>query len=430
MANTYQAVRGMNDILPADAALWQTLQQAVQEVFAAYCYTEIRLPIVEKTDLFCRSIGEVTDIVEKEMYSFEDRGGESISLRPEGTAGCVRAALQHGLLHNQVQRLWYGGPMFRYERPQKGRYRQFHQYGVEAFGMSGPDIDAELIMMSARLWRRLGLKDLTLQLNSLGTTESREVYRSVLVAYFTENQDILDEDSIRRLKTNPMRILDSKNPDMADMITGAPSILDHLDAESKKHFDQLCALLGAAGVEFMVNPRVVRGLDYYSRTVFEWTTEQLGSQDAVCSGGRFDGLVPQLGGKPTPAIGFAMGIERLIALMQLQDCYVNDASPQVYMVRVGENAERYGADTAEQLRDALPDLRLLVHAGGGSFKSQLKKADKSGAEFAVIVGEEEVIAGQVQLKALRSAAGQVTLDRDELVDGVAQRLNLQPPVQG
>lgn len=430
MANTYQAIRGMNDILPGDAAIWQTLQQAVTEVFEAYGYTEIRLPIVERTELFARSIGEVTDIVEKEMYSFQDRGGESISLRPEGTAGCVRAAIQHGLLHNQIQRLWYGGPMFRYERPQKGRYRQFHQFGAEAFGLPGPDIDAELITMSARLWRRLGLKNINLQLNSLGTTESRQVYRDALVKYFTEHQNVLDDDSQRRLKTNPMRILDSKNPDMADMIADAPSIIDHLDSESKAHFDQLCALLGAAGVNYMVNPRVVRGLDYYSRTVFEWTTDQLGAQDAVCSGGRYDGLVPQLGGKPTPAIGFAMGVERLIALMEIQECHVNVNHPQVYMVRVGENAERYGAEIAELIRDALPDLRLLVHAGGGSFKSQLKKADKSGAEYAIIVGEEEAVAGQAQLKALRSAAGQATIERDQIVDSVAQRLNLQPPVQG
>lgn len=430
MTKTYQAIRGMNDILPEHAALWQTLQQAVTEVFASYGYNEIRLPIVERTDLFARSIGEVTDIVEKEMYSFEDRGGESLSLRPEGTAGCVRAAIQHGLLHNQVQRLWYGGPMFRYERPQKGRYRQFHQFGAEAFGLAGPDIDAELITMSARLWRRLGLKNLTLQLNSLGTPESRQHYRDALVEYFTAHKEVLDEDSQRRLGSNPMRILDSKNPVMAEMLADAPSILDHLDAESRTHFDQVCALLGAAGVEYRVNPRVVRGLDYYSRTVFEWTTEQLGAQDAVCSGGRYDGLVTQLGGKPTPAIGFAMGVERLIALMELQKCHVIDNRPQVFMVRVGENAERYGAELAEQLRDALPDMRLLVHAGGGSFKSQLKKADKSGAEYALILGEEEVVKGQVQLKALRSAAGQLGLDRNEIVDGLAQRLNLQPPVQG
>ena len=420
----------MNDILPADAALWQTLQSAVTEVFAAYGYTEIRLPIVERTDLFARSIGEVTDIVEKEMYTFEDRGGDSISLRPEGTAGCVRAAIQHGLLHNQVQRLWYGGPMFRYERPQKGRYRQFHQYGAEAFGLAGPDIDAELITMSARLWRRLGLKGLTLQINSLGTPESREIYRAALVEYFQSNADVLDEDSQRRLGSNPMRILDSKNPDMAEMIAEAPSILDHLDDESKEHFDQLCALLGAAGVNYLVNPRVVRGLDYYSRTVFEWTTDQLGAQDAVCSGGRYDGLVTQLGGKPTPAIGFAMGVERLIALMEMQDCYVQSTAPQVYLVRVGENAERYGAELAEQLRDAFPDLRMLVHAGGGSFKSQLKKADKSGAEYALILGEDEVVNEQIQIKALRSGAAQITVPREEIVTGLAQRLGLQPPVQG
>ncbi len=420
----------MNDILPAEAAPWRTLQTAVTEVFAAYGYQQIRLPVVERTELFARSIGEVTDIVEKEMYSFEDRGGESLSLRPEGTAGCVRAAIQHGLLHNQVQRLWYSGPMFRYERPQKGRYRQFYQFGAEAFGLEGPDIDAELIMMSARLWRRLGLKGIRLQLNSLGTPESRQAYRQVLVDYFRQHADVLDEDSKRRLDGNPMRILDSKNPDLAGLIENAPNILDHLDDASKIHFDAVCAQLTAAGIKYSVNPRVVRGLDYYSRTVFEWTTDQLGAQDAVCSGGRYDGLVEQLGGKPTPAIGFAMGVERLIALMELQECRVLADGPQIYLVRVGENADSYSAVLAEQLRDALPDLRLLVHAGGGSFKSQMKRADKSGAEFALIIGDDEVVNDQVQLKALRGTGGQVAVPRAELVSGLAQRLDLQPPVQG
>lgn len=430
MANAYQAIRGMNDILPEDSPRWQTLQQALAETCAAYGYSEIRLPLVERTELFKRSIGEVTDIIEKEMYTFEDRGGESLSLRPEGTAGCVRAAIQHGLLHNQTQRLWYAGPMFRYERPQKGRYRQFHQYGVEAFGLTGPDIDIELLLMSARLWRRLGIKKLKLQINSLGTSESRAAYRALLVAYFRGHMDVLDDDSKRRLETNPLRILDSKNPALADIIAAAPSLLDHLDDESAAHFDAVCAGLKAAGQKFTINPRIVRGLDYYSRTVFEWTTEQLGAQDAVCSGGRYDDLVTQLGGKPTPAIGFAMGVERLVALMEMQETVLVPNGPQVYLAYLGEAAVRPAMMLAEQLRDALPDLRLVLHAGGGSFKSQMKKADRSGAEFALILGEQEVENGSVQLKPLRSADEQQEIKQADVMAELASSLALQPPIQG
>lgn len=430
VSNTYQAIRGMNDILPIDSARWQTLHRAVAGVCAAYGYSEIRLPIVERTELFKRSIGEVTDIVEKEMYSFEDRGGEGISLRPEGTAGCVRAAIQHGLLHNQTQRLWYGGPMFRYERPQKGRYRQFHQYGVEAFGLPGPDIDIELLLMSARLWRQLGVKKLKLQINSLGTAESRAAYRVLLVDYFKGHFDTLDEDSKRRLDSNPLRILDSKNPELAEIIATAPSLLDHLDDESAEHFDAVCAGLKAAGVKFTVNPRIVRGLDYYSRTVFEWTTDQLGAQDAVCSGGRYDDLVTQLGGKPTPAIGFALGVERLVALMEMQEATVEDLAPQVYLAHLGEAAAQPALVLAEQLRDALPDLRLVLHAGGGSFKSQMKKADRSGAAYALILGEDEVAKGSVQIKPLRSAEEQSERPQGEVMNSLAQLLGLQPPLAG
>lgn len=420
----------MNDILPADTPRWQTLHHAIESVCAAYGYSEIRLPLVEPTDLFKRSIGEVTDIVEKEMYSFDDRGGDSISLRPEGTAGCVRAAIQHGLLHNQTQRLWYGGPMFRYERPQKGRYRQFHQYGVEAFGMAGPDIDIEILLMSARLWRSLGVKKLRLQINSLGTAASRAGYRSLLVDYFQGHADALDADSKRRLETNPLRILDSKNPELQAIIAAAPSLLEHLDAESSDHFEAVCAGLKEAGVKYAVNPRIVRGLDYYSRTVFEWTTDQLGAQDAVCSGGRYDDLVTQLGGKPVPAIGFALGVERLVALMELQEAAVRESTPQVFLAHLGEATLLPAMTMGEHLRDALPDLRLLLHAGGGSFKSQMKKADRSGALYALILGEDEVARETVQLKPLRSAEEQREIAQADAMDTLAQLLGLQRPVEG
>lgn len=405
MSETLQAVRGMNDVLPGDSGAWQQLERVARELFAQYGYREIRLPLLERTELFKRSIGEFTDIVEKEMYTFEDRGGESITLRPEATAGIVRAAIANGLLHNQRQKVWCMGPMFRYERPQKGRYRQFHQIDVEALGYAGPDVDAELILMTARLWRHLGLRGLRLNLNSLGTPESRAVYRAKLVEYFTAHSAALDADSERRLGGNPMRILDSKNPAMADLIAGAPSITDHLDPQSAEHFATLCARLEASGVEFVVNPRLVRGLDYYTRTVFEWVTTDLGSQDAVCSGGRYDGLVAQLGGEPTPAIGWALGEERIVELMRLQGLVRDAGAPDVYLALVGAAAEAVGLGLAERLRDSAPGLRIETNCGGGSFKSQLKRADRSGARCAVIIGDDEASRRVAAVKALRAAEG-------------------------
>ncbi|HET7396180.1 MAG TPA: histidine--tRNA ligase [Gammaproteobacteria bacterium] len=423
MANLIQPVRGMNDILPDATPRWQQLESVTREVLSGYAYREIRFPIVEKTELFARSIGEVTDIVEKEMYSFEDRNGESLTLRPEGTAGCVRAGLSNGLLYNQVQRVWYAGPMFRHERPQKGRYRQFHQIGVEAFGLAGPDVDAELIVMLARLWKRLGIGRVALQINSLGTLEARSVYREKLVAYLSQHLDQLDEDSKRRLATNPLRVLDSKAPGMNEVIAAAPSLMEHLDDESQRHFEALQALLDAAGVEYRVNPRLVRGLDYYSRTVFEWVTDRLGAQDAVCSGGRYDGLVAQLGGRPTPAVGFAMGVERLIALMEEEGVPMPDSTPQLYMVRVGAAAERAGFLLAERLRDALPGLRLVMDCSGGNFGNQLKRADKSGAMFAVIVGDQEAANGRASIKPLRESGEQQELAWDALVSFIAGQMD-------
>lgn len=395
----------MNDILPSESARWQFLEQAVRDVLDQYGYQEMRMPLVEKTALFCRSIGEVTDIVEKEMYSWQDRGsdkkeGDLLSLRPEGTAGCVRAGIQQGLLVNQQQRVWYQGPMFRRERPQKGRYRQFHQIGVETFGIEGPDIDAELILLTARLWQRLGIQGLRLELNSLGTSESRRLYRDQLETYFTQHLDQLDEDSKRRLVGNPLRILDSKNPDLVEVIANAPSLPDSLDAESKAHFATLCAVLDDAGIKYELNPRLVRGLDYYSRTVFEWKTDQLGAQDAVCSGGRYDGLVEQLGGRPTPAVGFAMGVERLLALMP--ESNERAAKPHVYMVLVGDAAQTFGIKIAESLRNTKQAWRVMVNAGGGSFKAQFKRADKSGATLALVIGESEVENDTVVVKPLLS----------------------------
>ena len=414
MSETLQAVRGMNDVLPEEAAAWQQLERVAREIFAQYGYREIRLPLLERTELFKRSIGEFTDIVEKEMYTFEDRGGDSLTLRPEATAGIVRACISNGLLHNQRQKVWCMGPMFRYERPQKGRYRQFHQVDVEALGFPGPDVDAELILMTARLWRRLGLRGLQLHLNSLGTPESRKVYRAKLLDYFGANRDKLDADSLRRLEGNPLRILDSKNPAMADVVAGAPSITDHLDPESAEHFATLRAQLGAAGVDFVVNPRLVRGLDYYSRTVFEWITTDLGSQDAVCSGGRYDGLVAQLGGEPAPAIGWALGEERIVELMRLQQLVGNEGRPDVYLVLAGAAAEAAGLHLAERLRDAAPGLKVETNCGGGSFKSQLKRADRSGARYAVIVGDDEAARGVAAVKALRSEEGQREVAFDDL----------------
>ena len=399
-----QAIRGMNDLLPSDSPRWQFFEAKVRQLMLRYGFNEIRTPIVEQTALFARSIGEVTDIVEKEMYTFDDRNSESLTLRPEGTASCVRAAMEHGLLYNQTQRLWYQGPMFRYERPQKGRYRQFHQIGIEAFGFDGPDIDAEVILLSARLWKELGLMEhVTLELNSLGSSEARAAYRDTLVAYFEQHHDVLDEDSKRRLTSNPLRILDSKNPAMAEMLDAAPQLMDHLDAESREHFEQLTKMLEAAGINYVVNPRLVRGLDYYCRTVFEWTTTALGSQGTVCAGGRYDGLVEQLGGKPTPAVGFAMGIERLILLLDTLELIPEDAlgGCDVYVLPMDDSATTAAITVAEQLRGELPELRLQLHCGGGSFKSRIKKADKSAATIAILIGEDEIAAQSATVKFLR-----------------------------
>jgi len=414
MSKPLQSVKGMNDILPEETALWLYLEDTVRHVFEAYGYQQIRMPVLEQTALFKRSIGEATDIVEKEMYTFEDRSGDSLTLRPEGTAGTVRAGMQHGLFHNQIQRLWYTGPMFRRERPQKGRYRQFFQIGVETFGMPGPDIDAELILMTARLWKKLGLKDLTLQLNTLGTAETRGRYREELISYFSASQDLLDDDSQRRLHKNPLRILDSKNPAMAELIAGAPTFEEYMNEESISHFQSLREILDQAGVEYEVNPRLVRGLDYYSKTVFEWITDQLGSQGTVCAGGRFDGLIEQFGGKDTPAIGFAMGMDRLIEL--LKDSGKEVASePDVYFISMGEAAASRGLILADQLRDQLPELRLLSNCGGGSYKSQFKRADKSGARYAIILGDDEIANGTVSVKDLREG-DQETVDQDKLAE--------------
>ena len=413
-----QAVRGMNDILPADSALWQYLESTVASLLAGYGYQQIRLPIVEPTELFQRSIGEVTDIVEKEMYSFADRNGDSLTLRPEGTAGCVRAMLEHGLLGGGVShKVWYTGPMFRHERPQKGRYRQFHQVGVETFNLKGPDIDAELIILSWRLWQQLGLSEaVTLELNSLGSSEDRARYREDLVAYLRARFDQLDEDSQRRLESNPLRVLDSKNPDTQALLVDAPALADYLNEDARAHFDGLRALLDAAGIPYVINPRLVRGLDYYGLTVFEWVTDKLGAQGTVCAGGRYDGLVQQLGGKPAPAVGFAMGMERLLLLIETLGKVPAELSRQVdvYLVTLGEGTQQAAIRLAEQLRDALPEVRLVVHCGGGSFKSQFKKADKSGALYALILGEAEAAAGQVGLKPLREDAEQLNMAWSEL----------------
>ena len=414
MSETLQAIRGMNDVLPDDSGAWQQLEGVARAIFADYGYREIRLPLLERTELFKRAIGEFTDVVEKEMYTFEDRGGDSVTLRPEATAGIVRACISNGLLHNQRQKVWCMGPMFRYERPQKGRYRQFHQIDVEALGFAGPDVDAELILMTARLWTQLGVRGLTLNLNSLGTPESRRDYRARLVAYFERHGDVLDEDSRRRLGGNPLRILDSKNPAMAEVIRGAPLITDYLDPESASHFERLRAHLDANGVAYVVNPRLVRGLDYYTRTVFEWITTDLGSQDAVCSGGRYDGLVAQLGGEPVPAIGWALGQERLVEIMRLQGLVGAAGQPEVYLVLAGDAAEAIGLGLAERLRDAVPGLRIEANCGGGSFKSQMKRADKSGARFAVILGDNEVAGGTAALKSLRDDGGQRAVAQAEL----------------
>jgi histidyl-tRNA synthetase len=411
MSQKISAIRGFNDILPVPTkdnpivtGLCQDVEQTLQDLMRAYGYQEIRLPLVESTPLFARAIGEVTDIVEKEMYSFLDRGTppESLTLRPEGTAGCVRACLEHGLTYNQTQRLWYTGPMFRYEKPQKGRYRQFHQFGVETFGMTGPDIDAELILMTARLWQQLGLeKVVRLELNSLGESGERAEFRAALVRYLEQHRDRLDTDSQRRLASNPLRILDSKAPETQAVLADAPRLSDFLGEESRAHFSGLCAVLDGAGVAYTVNPRLVRGLDYYNKTVFEWITSELGAQGTVCAGGRYDGLVEQLGGQATPAVGFAIGLERLLLLHIAVHGQAETSEADVFVAAVGDGTATAALLLAERLRDALPDLRILCHCGGGSFKSQFKKADKSGARFALVLGQDEVANGTVSVKWLR-----------------------------
>lgn len=407
MSEKIQAIRGMHDVLPEQSPHWQRVEAELRRVMAAYGYQEIRLPIVEKTELFKRSIGEVTDIVEKEMYTFDDRNGDSLTLRPEGTAGCLRACLEHGLLHNQIQKLWYLGPMFRHERPQKGRYRQFYQFGVETYGLAGPDIDLELILLCRRLWRALGIEgQLRLEINSLGTAAERLEYRKGLVAYFRQHLDQLDEDSLRRLETNPLRILDSKNPDLKAVIAGAPVLTEALGEVSRAHFDRLLTDLEAQGVAYVVNPRLVRGLDYYSNTVFEWITESLGAQGTVCAGGRYDGLVEQLGGKGSSAIGFALGMERLIELVNETTAAVEMPTADVYLIVAGDAAERMGVRLAENLRDQFPNLRLQIHLGGGGFKSQFKRADRSGAEIGLVIGDDEARDGLVGVKFLRREAEQ------------------------
>ncbi len=417
-----KAVRGMNDILPERSPTWRLIEERVREVIESYGYREIRLPILEHTEVFARAIGEVTDIVEKEMYSFRDRNEESLTMRPEATAGMVRAGITNGLLHNQRQKFWTVGPMFRYEKPQKGRYRQFHQFDVEAMGFAGPDIDAELMIMCARMWEKLGLRRLTLEINSLGTPAGRAAYRTELVNYFSEVKSALDEDSIRRLEKNPLRILDSKNPEMQALIEAAPVMIDHLDVESQAHFDGLRELLELADVPYVVNPRLVRGLDYYNQTVFEWITDALGAQGAVCAGGRYDGLVEKLGGRSTPAIGWAMGVERLIGLYEACGGIAGNAAPEVYIVAVGEPASRRALSIAEELRDQSAAIRVESNLGGGSFKTQLKRADKSGAAYAVILGEDEIAAGQAGLKPLRTNGEQVNVALDDLAATITGRL--------
>lgn len=419
-------IRGMNDVLPSDSSRWQYLEGIVHHLLAQYGYQEVRTPVVEQTPVFTRGIGEVTDIVEKEMYTFDDRSGDSLSLRPEGTAGCVRSMIENGLLHNQQQKVWYQGAMFRYERPQKGRYRQFHQIGAEVFGLQGPDIDAELIVLTARLWKVLGIEQaVTLQLNTLGTSQARADYKAALVEYLSARKDQLDEDSQRRLDSNPLRILDSKNPQTQALLTEAPSLADWLDEASREHFDGLKAKLDACGVRYEVNPRLVRGLDYYGKTVFEWVTSELGAQGTVCAGGRYDGLVEQLGGKPIPAVGFAMGVERLLLLLDTLNKFPAELTQvaEAYVVCQGEQAEQVVMPWAEQLRTQAPNLRIVVHNGGGSFKSQMKKADKSGARFALIIGEDEVASQQVAIKDLRGDSEQIALPIDDVAKHLIQKIN-------
>jgi histidyl-tRNA synthetase len=422
LSKQIQPVRGMNDVLPAEIGVWQHLERVARAVFEAYGYEELRVPIVEHTELFQRSIGEHTDIVEKEMYTFQDTGGDSLTLRPEATAGIARAAISNGMLRGARHKLWCLGPMFRHERPQKGRYRQFYQFDLEALGFPGPDVDIELIALTARLWQSLKLTRVRLTINSLGSMEARANYRQRLQRYFSSHQSALDEDSRRRLGGNPLRILDSKQPAMRSLIEGAPQLTEYLDPESQAHFAALRAGLDALGVEYQVNPRLVRGLDYYSRTVFEWVTDALGSQDAVCSGGRYDGLIAQLGGEPTPAIGFAMGVERVAELLTQAGSVPPTAGPEIYIVVNGERAERAALRLAEQLRDALPGRGVLLNLGGGNFKTQFRRADRSGARLALILGDAELDRGVVAVKPLRREDGQIDCPLNELPARIASLL--------
>ncbi|MCL6363820.1 histidine--tRNA ligase [Pectobacterium carotovorum subsp. carotovorum] len=424
MAKNIQAIRGMNDYLPAETALWQRIENSLKQVLSGYGYNEIRLPIVEQTPLFKRAIGEVTDVVEKEMYTFDDRNGDSLTLRPEGTAGCVRAGIEHGILYNQEQRLWYVGPMFRYERPQKGRYRQFHQLGCEVFGLQGPDIDAELILMTARWWRVLGIADhVKLELNSIGSLEARARYREALVAFLEQHKEQLDEDCLRRMYTNPLRVLDTKNPQIQVLLNDAPVLTDYLDDESRTHFEALGELLTQSGIPYTVNPRLVRGLDYYNRTVFEWVTTSLGAQGTVCAGGRYDGMVEQLGGHATPAVGFAMGLERLVLLVQsVNPDFKAQSGVDAYLISSGAGTQVAAMQLAEKLRDALPQLKLMTNYGGGNFKKQFARADKWGARVALVLGENEVAAGQVVVKNL-SNGEQDTLAQADVASRLATLLD-------
>lgn len=422
MAKQIQAIRGMNDILPTQSPIWQKLEAVLRSSVSAFGYSEIRTPIVESTDLFKRSIGEVTDIVEKEMYTFEDRNSDSLTLRPEGTASTVRAGNEHGLLYNQEQRLWYMGPMFRHERPQKGRYRQFHQFGVEVYGIGSADIDAEVLMLSARLWDLLGIKEhVALELNTLGDPAERAAYRDALIAFLEQHKDILDEDSKRRMYSNPLRVLDTKDQQVQAILADAPALMDYLGEETKTHFSTLCELLDAVGIQYTINPRLVRGLDYYNRTVFEWVTTSLGSQGTVLAGGRYDGLVGQLGGKDTPAVGFAMGLERIVLLLETLEL-TSDIAPEVdiYVTAMGDNCVVEAIKVAQELRQQLPTLKVMSHCGGGNFKKQMKRADKSGAQFALIIGENEVANNQVAIKPLRTKDEQKLVTRSELVTKIAE----------
>ena len=422
MAKQIQAIRGMNDILPTQSPLWQKVEAVLRSSVSAFGYSEIRTPIVESTDLFKRSIGEVTDIVEKEMYTFEDRNSDSLTLRPEGTASTVRAGNEHGLLYNQEQRLWYMGPMFRHERPQKGRYRQFHQFGVEVYGIASADIDAEVLMLSARLWDLLGIKEhVALELNTLGDPAERAAYRDALIVFLEQHKDKLDEDSQRRMYSNPLRVLDSKDQQVQTLLADAPALMDYLGEETKTHFSTLCELLDAVGIQYTINPRLVRGLDYYNRTVFEWVTTSLGSQGTVLAGGRYDGLVGQLGGKDTPAVGFAMGLERIVLLLETLEL-TSDIAPEVdvYVTAMGENCVVEAIKVAQELRQQLPTLKVMSHCGGGNFKKQMKRADKSGAQFALIIGENEMANSQVAIKPLRTNDEQQLVTRSELVAKIAE----------